>query len=331
MARKDPPPVTITGIDSTLIRIEGRFGRKMDKKMLNLQGRFIKEMDRAASQLFRSMAVDTQVGGNVARRVMGSHMGTPSFLVAEGAKWEPLNPDYLKRKRRMLSGDSKDKDAGKVKSAFFWEYTGSLRKAFRSQTERMVRISNNTQRYASFQDPVTGAYSERLKTQPGDELFPPLKGVKATGGNLGTRSKNYDFVYDESSNIPNIKYSASHKTKTGAVPERYVKQMKRYVQFDIFNGYAQYVKDTLEGRSSPSPEAYISQLAAGSRVVGAGNKKAVFNPTTGQFEAKLNMGVKLFYMRNNVVHQRQMIQPYMRYYFKKIMVPLARKLLQGTK
>lgn len=41
------------------------------------------------------------------------------------------------------------------------------------------------------------------------------------------------------------------------------------------------------------------------------------------------MGFKLFYKKNGVSAQRQMIQPYIRYYFKKIMVPLAKKLVQG--
>ena len=323
------PPVSIRGIDATLIRIEGKFSTELDKRVLNLQGRFIREMDRAASQVFKSMAVDSQVGGNVARRVMGSHAGTPSFLVSEGANWEPLSEDYLKRKKRMVSGNSKEKNAGKVKSTFFWEYTGSLRKAFRSQTERMARQSNNTQRYASIQNKTTGVYSLYQKSKPADELFKPLKMAAATGKNTGTRSKNYDFVYSETASGPSITYSGNQPGKSGVVPDRYVKQMNRYIQFDVFNGYAQYIKDTLEGKSASSPEDYVSAMSAGSRPTGSNNKRATFNPSTARFEQKLTMGIKLFYMRSGVKHQRQMIQPYMRYYFKKIMVPLSKKLLQG--
>ena len=105
--------------------------------------------------------------------------------------------------------------------------------------------------------------------------------------------------------------------------------MNRYIQFDLFNGYAQYIKDTLEGRTSSSPEDYIASMTAGSRDVGAGNKRGVFNSSTGKYEQKLPMGIKLYYQRNGATQQRQMVQPYIRYYFKKVMVPLAKKLLNG--
>lgn len=326
MAR-ELPPVTLTGIDATLIRIEGRFSQELDKKVLNLQGRFIKQMDKAASQVFRSMSVDTQVGGNVARRVMGSHAGTPSFLVAEGAKWEPLSGEYLRKKRRLVSGESQSKDAGKVNTTNFWEYTGSLKRAFRTQTERLVRLSNNAQRYRSIEDPKTGERKAVFTPKPGDELFPPLKLAKATGGNLGRRAKNYDFVYTETGT--SISYSAKNTARSGVVPDRYVKQMNRYIQFDVFRGYSEYIRDVMEGKTATSPEAYISGQIAGKRVVSAGNKYGTFNALTGDFEQKMPMGIKLFYRKNGATHQRQLIQPYMRYYFKKIMLPLAKKLLQG--
>lgn len=324
---KELPPVTVTGIDATLIRIEGRFSRELDKKVLNLQGSFIKQMDKAASQVFRAMSVDTQVGGNVARRVMGSHAGTPSFLVAEGVKWEPLSREYLRKKRKYMSGDSKAKDAGKVKTTNFWEYTGGLKKAFRVQTERLARISNNTQRYESFVNPKTGKRDAIFKPKPGDELFTPLRFAKASGRNLGTRAKNYDFVYDESTG-PSLNYAATN-TKSGPVPDRYVKQMRRGLQFDVFRGYAQYIQDAMTGKTAGSPEAYIEKEAAGRRIVTENNKYGVFNQTTKQYEDIMPMGVKLFYRKNGDKHQRQLIQPYMRYYFKKIMLPLARKLLKG--
>ena len=229
----------------------------------------------------------------------------------------------------MLSGNSTDKDAGKVKSTYFWEYTGSLRKAFRNQSEKMARQSNNTQRYASIQGGASGVYNVFQKTKPKDELFEPIQAVGATGANIGTRAKNYDFVYDESTGTSTISYSSKHPSKTGQVPERYVKQMNRYIQFDLFNGYAQYIKDTLEGRTSSSPEDYIASMTAGSRDVGAGNKRGVFNSSTGKYEQNLPMGIKLYYQRNGATQQRQMVQPYIRYYFKKVMVPLAKKLLNG--
>lgn len=325
---KDPPTVTLTGIDATLIRIEGRFSQKLDQKVLNLQGSFIKQMDKAASQVFRAMSVDTQVGGNVARRVMGSHAGTPSFLVAEGARWEPLSPAYLKRKRRLVSGDSTSKEAGVVKTTNFWEYSGGLKKAFRTQTERLTRLSNNTQRYESIKDKKTGDYKTVFKPKPGDELFAPLRFAKASGKNLGTRAKNYDFVYDESTGA-SLNYSAKNTARSGVVPDRYVKQMNRYIQFDVFRGYAQYISDTMEGKTATSPEAYLLKEGAGKRTASLTNKYGVFNPVTGNFEQKMPMGIKLFYRKNGQTHQRQLIQPYMRYYFKKIMVPLAKKLLKG--
>lgn len=330
---KDPPTVTLTGIDATLIRIEGRFSQKLDQKVLNLQGSFIKQMDKAASQVFRAMSVDTQVGGNVARRVMGSHAGTPSFLVAEGAKWEPLSYEYLRRKRRLMSDDSKSREAGKVQTANFWEYSGGLKKAFRNQTERMARLSNNTQRYESLKNEKTGDYRTVFKPDPGDELFTPLRFAKATGKNLGTRAKNYDFVYDESTGA-SLNYSAKNTTKSGPVPDRYVKQMNRYIQFDVFRGYAQYISDTMAGKTATSPEAYLANEGAGKKRASTNpNSKSyaygVTNTRTGDFEQKMPMGIKLFYRKNGDKHQRQLIQPYMRYYFKKIMVPLAKKLLKG--
>lgn len=329
MAKAPLSTVSIIGLDVTLLRIEGKFSTAIDKKVLNLQGRFIKEMDKAASQVFKSMAVDTKVHGNVARRVMGSHAGTPSYLVAEGAKWEPLSKNYLRRKKRLMSGDSKDKMNGKVSSTHFWEYTGSLRKAFRVQTEKMARMSNNTLRNSNIQNGKGSVYSEHQKNKPKDELFTPIKSINARGGNRGTRAKNYDFVYDETASSGKISYSATHKNLTGIVPEKSVKQMNRYLEFDVFRGYAEYIKDTIEGKKATNPETYIAGLSAGRGIVGAKNRNGTYNAQTKNYERKLEMGFKLFYKKNGVSAQRQMIQPYIRYYFKKIMVPLAKKLVQG--
>ena len=55
------PPVTLTGVDTMLLTIEGRFNQEMDKKVLDVSGPFITAMDAAAKKVFKSMAVDTAV------------------------------------------------------------------------------------------------------------------------------------------------------------------------------------------------------------------------------------------------------------------------------
>lgn len=302
------PTVKITGLDATLIRIEGKFSSELDKKVLNLQGSFIKQMDKAASRLFEAMGKDISVGGNVARRVMGSHAKTPSFLVQQGARWEPLSEPYLLRKKRMMR-------QGKIKTAYFWQYTGSMVKVFRAQSEKMVRISNNTSRYASVEK--NGVREAVFKPKPKDPLFLPLKNAPAQGKNIGTRGKNYDFIYDENLGVQ-INYGANHK-KQGAVPEKYVRQMNRRMDFSVFNGYAAYVNDMMEGRPPKSPESYFYSF----------NSKQVFDENRGEFRTKGALGIKLFYHRNGVLKKRDLISPYMRYYFKTVMLPLAQKTIYG--
>lgn len=44
------PPVTLTGVDTMLLTIEGRFNQEMDKKVLDVSGPFITAMDAAAKK-----------------------------------------------------------------------------------------------------------------------------------------------------------------------------------------------------------------------------------------------------------------------------------------
>lgn len=311
--------VSITGLDATLIKIEGRFSSELDRKLLNTQGKFIREMDRAASRVFEAMAKDVQIGTVVARRVMGSHASTPSFLITEGATpWEKLTPKYLKDKQK------------KTNNRFFWQYTGTMIKTFRTQSDRMARMSRNIAA-----DRGTGNGNPRpiFKKDPSDILFVPQKTIPAYGKNVGTRGKNYDFIYDSKEKAPQINYSAASK-KTGAVPEKYVKQMKRSLEFNVFNGYANYVKDMMNGTTSSSPEDYISLQRSGTQTIK--NPKAAMASydvtlNSGKFERRLFLKHKLWYRMDGKLKKRDFIQPYFKYFFKRVMLPLAKKSIKGIK
>lgn len=311
--------VTITGLDSTLIKIEGKFSSALDRKLLSTQGKFVREMDRAAARVFEAMAKDVQIGNIVARRVMGSHSSTPSFLIAEGATpWEKLTPKYLKDKKE------------KTNNTHFWQYTGTMIKTFRTQSDRMARMSRNIAA-----DRGTGNGNPRpiFKPDPNDALFIPQKTIPAYGKNVGTRGKNYDFIYDTKEKAPQINYSASSK-KSGAVPEKYVKQMRRSLEFNVFNGYANYVKDMLNGTTSSSPEDYIGVQRSGSQIIkNPKSAMASYDVTlnSGNFERRLYLKHKLWYRRNGQLKKRDFIQPYFKYFFKKVMLPLAKKSIKGMK
>lgn len=311
------PVVKITGLDATLIRIEGVFSRELDTQVLNLEGRFVKKMDSAAARVFEAMAKDINVEGIVARRVMGSHAKTPKFLLENGApQWEKLSPKYMKAKKKVSN------------TTFFWQYSGGLINTFRKQSQRMTRLSNNTARYE-----VDSKGKARLKNKvdPNDILFKPLKAMPAQGRNIGTRSKNYDIIYDESQTTPQVNYSAK-SPKSGAVSETYVKQMSREITFGLFNGFTRFLIDGLNGKVSSSPEEYImyeksnSVITKKSNMAGkVGNLKSVSTTV----ERQMNLGRKLWYAKNGEVKKRELIQPYIKYYVKRVMIPLAEKTI-GT-
>lgn len=316
----DKPTVSITGLDSTLILIEGKFSSALDRRVLNIQGNFVKRMDKAASRVFEAMAKDISVEGIVARRVIGSHANTPSFLLKEGATpWESLTPKYAKHKKNKIGNRN------------FWQYSGSMIKTFRNQSKQMLAMSNNSLRNQALGE---GRSRPRYKNDPNDSLFLPQKTIPAYGRNIGTRGKNYDFVYDEYEKAPAINYSAISK-KTGAVPEKYIKQMRRVVSFNVFNGYARYVSDMLNGTVSSSPEDYIAFQRSGTQTIKNPTKSVISDPTVAfksdKFERRLFLKHKLWYRRDGKLKKRDLIQPYMRYYFNRVMLPLAKKLLEGTK
>lgn len=311
--------VTITGLDDTLIRIEGKFSSELDKRLLNTRGSFVREMDRAASRVFEAMGKDVQIGNIVARRVMGSHSSTPSFLITEGATpWEKLTPKYLKDKKK------------KTGNRYFWQYTGTMIKTFRTQSLHMARMSRNI-----LADRGTGNGASRpvFKSDPKDILFTPQKTIPAYGKNIGTRGKNYDFIYDEKERVPQINYSTASK-KTGAVPEKYIKQMNRSLEFNVFNGYANYVKDMLNGTVSSSPEDYVGSQRSGTQVIKSG-KAAMANYdvtlNSGNFERRLYLKNKLWYRKNGKLKKRELLQPYFKYFFKRVMLPIAQKTIKGIK
>ena len=316
----DKATVSITGLDSTLILIEGKFSSALDRRVLNTQGNFVKRMDKAASRVFEAMAKDISVNGIVARRVIGSHANTPSFLISEGATpWERLTPKYEKQKKKKLGNRN------------YWQYTGSMLRTFRTQSKQMLAMSDNSLRNQALGE---GKYRPRYKNDPNDSLFLAQKTVPAYGRNIGTRGKNYDFIYDEQEKAPVINYSALSK-KTGAVPEKYVKQMRRQVSFNLFNGYARYVSDMLNGTVSSSPEDYIAFQRSGTQTIKKPTKAVISDPTvafkTDKFERRLFLKHKLWYRRDGQLKKRDLVQPYMRYYFKRVMLPLAKKLLTGMK
>ena len=311
--------VEITGLDNLLIRLEGKFSVELDRKILSTRGSFVRAMDQAASRVFTAMAKDVSVGGIVARRVMGSHASTPSYLLTNGASaWEKLDPKYMKRKKAM-SGNRK-----------YWQYTGKMIEQFRETGTEMARISGNVSRYANTGD---GTYRDLTKKDPKDRLFLPNKSIPAYGRNKGTRSYLYDFEYSLNDPAPKVNYSARHKTLSGKVPESSVVQMKRQLEFDVFHGFARYMAETLEGRVSASPEDYVGVLYSGSQKVSKPRSgTADLDKVGSDYERRVFLKYKLYYRKKGQEYKkRELIQPYMKYFYNKVMIPLAEKTIKGLK
>ena len=319
------PPVTLTGVDTMLLTIEGRFNQEMDKKVLDVSGPFITAMDAAAKKVFKSMAVGAESGGIRAYPVMGTHTKAPSFLapyIPSGQEWRPLNKKYLRYKKKMVL-------RGKMETANMWSKSGGLRRQFKTNSAMLTTKTGNTFRDKQFFNEKTGEYdSRKLNMQkPEDRLF---KTIPVQGRNTGKNALGYDFEYNTWSQVPTVKYTAAHPTKaTGTtMPRSRLGSMRRAIEFNVFGGFAKYVQGQLEGTGPQmSPEDFIATITLG-------DKKHQKNPNAKNMTDVLSGNVKnkriknkLYYFVKGKRQQRALIQPYMRYYFNKIMIPLARKLL----
>lgn len=126
-------------------------------------------------------------------------------------------------------------------------------------------------------------------------------------------------------------YTDQHKTKaTGIVMNnRYLGNMKRSISFDVFGGLAKFVQTTLEGNSEAlSPEDFIAEITGGVAQYKNAGANRVWDANKNAFVRDLRIKNKLYYFAQGKRQQRALIQPYMRYYFQKVMLPLARKLIR---
>lgn len=315
--------VEVTGIDNLLLTIEGKFNQSLDEKVLNATGSFAREMDRAAQKVFKAMAVGAETQEFRASPVIGTNMKAPSFLqphIPQGQEWKPLNKKYLRRKKSLVS-------QGRLKTTNMWEYSGSLKNILKQRSTEFTRMSGNTFGYRSTINPQTGFHeSKKISGRKKEDIL--FRAIPAIGKNLGVNSLGYDFFY--ATTTPTVTYTDKHPKKaSGTVMDnRYLANMKRSVSFNIFNGFAKYVQDNLDGLR-PSPEDFIGEIIGGRAYYNLPRKNRVEATRDGQtvYVRDLKLKNKLYYFSKGKRQQRALIQPYMRYYFNKVMVPLARKLI----
>ena len=318
--------VEVTGIDNLLLTIEGKFNQSLDEKVLNATGSFAREMDRAAQKVFKAMAVGAETQGFRASPVIGTNMKTPSFLqphIPQGQEWKPLNKKYLRRKKSLVS-------QGRLKTTNMWEYSGSLKNILKERSTEFTRMSGNTFGYRSTINPQTGFHeSKKISGRKKEDIL--FRAIPAIGKNLGVNSLGYDFFY--ATTTPTVTYTDKHPKKaSGTVMDnRYLANMKRSVSFNIFNGFAKYVQDSLasSGPKRPSPEDFIGEIIGGRAqyTLPKENRVEIVKDKQTVYVRDLKLKNKLYYFSKGKRQQRALIQPYMRYYFNKVMVPLARKLI----
>ena len=158
----------ISGLDNTLLMIEGRFNLGMDERVLNVTGEFAKQMDMAAQKVFKGMAVGAETRGLRALPVMGTNLSTPSFLVDVPAdqSWRPLNQKYKNRKKSLVS-------KGRLRTVNMWEYSGSLKRIFQKKSAQLTKISGNTFGNKNFFNTDTNTYdSKRISAKKAsDRMF----------------------------------------------------------------------------------------------------------------------------------------------------------------
>lgn len=343
------PTVTITGGDELLIALSGQFKKGLEERLLGVNSLFLKELDKASVKVFRSMANGSITHGFRANPVMGTHQKTPFFLFDEGANWEPLQKDYFKRKKRLMANHSgankkpeklsKDKDVGSVRTTAFWEYKGELRRFFTRQSANLTRISNNAVLANATATPVGSdlMFTDVIKRQNAS--------LRITGGFKNSKPDSFDFSYSPQSNGRSI--SAVRKTgakKGQLVRSQDISRMMLNVEYDLFRGLKMHVDAMLGKGMAPSPEDYIAGIQFTTsktptrlqqyrnrrgRVTHYMNSKGDVIPVDKVSNNPL--AHKLFYKRDGQLRQRQLIQPYMRYYVKRVLVPMSKALLSQGK
>lgn len=337
------PTVEITGGDDLLIALSGKFKKGLEDRFLKRNSVFLTELDKASVKVFQAMATGMTVNGLRANPVIGTHQNTPSFLAAEGADWEPLRKDYFKRKKRLMSGRrsdgkaSSDKDVGSVKTTAFWQYKGELKRFFARQSKNLTRISNNAILLNSENpqlDKNNWMFSEAInKTNIS---------LKISGGFKNSKPDSFDFKY-----TPNEVRSISATRKTGVnagslVRSQDISKMTLTVEYNLFQGFKKHVDSLMGIGSAPSPEDYIAgiQFSTNKKLTRLQQYRNKRGKVTHYLDGKGNfisvenasnnpLAHKLFYRRDGQLKQRQLIQPYMRYYVKRILKPLASKLIKS--
>ena len=328
------PTVQVSGFDDLFITIDRRFNTKMDQMFFSKTNSVIKQIDFASSKVFSAMASGANVQGHQALPVMGRYASLPGFLSEFTEPWEPLSAEHIKRKKRY----NEIKGSG-VRPNTFWQYKGQLKRYFQKYSARLVRdsgnafMNNSTQQYT---DPFT---KETMFTQNHKQVNAALK---ITPGYKSKAAGLYDFEYNPKGKRP-IKATHTEVSPKFGMPvtAQTLSSIRRSVRFDLFRGLQLHLEAMQGNKVMASPEEYISGIQMGDSKgirMQQINKGTHYMSPAGQVVERKNfnntgIGIKLYYRKKDgVLRSRPLITPYMRYYAKKVLVPLSKKLIsQGIK
>ena len=332
----DKPSATITGLDDLLVNISGKFNKGMDDYFFGKNSVFIKEMDKAAAKVFQAMATGATLNGHRAYPAMGVYHSLPAFLKPFTEEWEPLGKEYLKRKKRLMqnhTGKSAKSSKERIKTTAYWEYKGTLKRYFQHHSPTLTAKSNNLMEKRA--TVATVGYDEHIFS---DVVKNQNARFSMTAGLNNKGMSRFDFTYNPTGNGRPIgaTYGKGHAKSGMPVTSQSLSSIKRHVQFDLFRGLRQHLL-AIEGKAPPpSPEDYI----AGIQTSSADGKRMQQIKGTGQYmnsDMKVfekgsfkdtSIGIKLSYQKNGVTKYRGLITPYMRYYAKRVLEPMAKKLIK---
>lgn len=328
------PIVQVSGFDDLFITIDRRFNTQLDQVFFSKTNSVIKQIDFASSKVFSAMASGANVQGHQALPVMGRYASLPGFLSEFTEPWEPLSAEYVKRKKRYneIKGSS-------ARPNTFWQYKGQLKRYFQKYSARLVRDSGNAFMNNSseqYTDPFT---KETMFTQNHKQLNAALK---ITPGYKSKAAGLYDFEYDPKGKRPVKATHTQASPKFGLpVTAQTLSSIRRSVRFDLFRGLQLHLEAMQGNKVMASPEEYISGIqlddTKGGRMQQINKGTHYMSPTGKAVERKdfnnTGIGIKLHYIKKDgVLRSRPLITPYMRYYAKKVLVPLSKKLIsQGIK
>ena len=328
------PTVELSGFDDLFITIDRRFNTKMDQLFFAKTNSVIKQIDFAASKVFSAMASGASVQGYQALPVMGRYASLPSFLAEYTEPWEPLTKEYVRRKKRY--NEIKGIEA---RPNTFWQYKGQLKQYFQEHSAKLVRDSNNAMMNNTSQQYTNPANKETMFTQAWKDKNAALKmmpGYKSKAAGM------YDIEYSPKGDR-NVKASYTKASPNYGTPvsAQTLSAIRRSVRFDLFRGLQLHLEAMQGKRHSASPEEYISGIQMGDSKgirMQQINKGTHYMAPDGSVVVRKDfnntgIGIKLHYRKKDgVTRSRPLITPYMRYYAKKVLVPLSKKLIsQGIK